>query len=57
MWDVHSALARENPAIANGVIAASVPPATMTSASPNAMSLDASPMLCAPVAHAVTQEC
>ena len=34
----------------------SVPPATITSASPSAISRDASPIACAPVEQAVTTE-
>ena len=45
--------ARANPAMANGWMQDSAPPATMTSASPQAINREASPMECAPVVHAV----
>lgn len=44
----------QNPAIDKASILASVPPATMISASPNCIILAASPIEFAPVAHAVT---
>ena len=53
---VDSARAAANPATPMRHIAASVPPATMTSASPSWMSRVASPMACAPVEQAVTTE-
>ena len=43
-----------NPPTATSDTAASVPPATITSASPTWMDLYASPIDCVPVAHAVT---
>ena len=52
---VARALAREKPAMARGSMQDSVPPASAMSASPSAMSLAASMMLCAPAAHAVTK--
>ena len=42
-----------NAAIVKGKTAASVPPATMISASPFLISLNASPMACAPAEQAV----
>lgn len=45
--------ARANPAMANGWMQDSAPPATMTSASPQAINRAASPIECAPVVHAV----
>ena len=44
------------PAIPSGVIVDSVPPAIMTSASPFFIILNASPIECVPVAHAVTAQ-
>jgi hypothetical protein len=44
------------PAMPSGVIAASDPPATITSASPNMISREASPTAWVPVAQAVTTE-
>ena len=46
-------LDRSNPLIARGWIHDSEPPATMTSASPQAIRRAASPIECAPVVHAV----
>ena len=53
---VESALQAANPAIPSSQIAASAPPATITSASPCWISRDPSPIACAPVEHAVTTE-
>ena len=53
---VDSALQALKPAIPILQIAASAPPATITSASPNMIKRDASPIACAPVEHAVTTE-
>src|SRR5688572_14474388 len=53
---VASALQALNPAMPIRQIAASAPPATITSASPSLISRVASPMACAPVAQAVTTE-
>ena len=53
---VESARAAQNPAIASRQIGNSVPPATITSASPSMISREASPIACAPVEHAVTTE-
>jgi len=50
---VESARSLQNPAIASGDTHASVPPATMTSASPSRMNRAASPTACSPVVHAV----
>ena len=49
-----SALALAKPAMAVGVMAASDPPASMTSASPYWIMRPASPMAWVPVVHAVT---
>ena len=43
----------KKPAKLKGVTEASVPPQTMTSASPFTINRDASPMECKPVVHAV----
>src|ERR1700722_9404277 len=51
---VESARDAQNPAIPIVLHAASAPPATITSASPNVISRAASPIACTPVAHAVT---
>jgi hypothetical protein len=51
---VESALHALKPAIPISLIGLSAPPATITSASPKAMSRAASPMACAPVEQAVT---
>ncbi len=51
---VDSALQAANPAIPSSQIAASAPPATITSASPCWISRAPSPMACAPVEQAVT---
>jgi len=53
---VESALAAAKPAIPRRQIAASAPPATITSASPYLISLVASPMAWVQVAQAVTTE-
>ena len=47
-------MAEAKPATASSVIAASEPPATITSASPYSIILAASPIECVPVVHAVT---
>ena len=54
--DVDRAFNRANPAIDNGLILASAPPASMRSAYPNLIKLNASPMLCDPAAQAVATE-
>jgi hypothetical protein len=46
----------QNPAKDSGVIAASDPPANITSASPRWIILNALPMQWLPVAHAVTEQ-
>ena len=51
---VFNAVKEVKPATPIGVILASVPPATITSASPCWIERNASPMECVPVAHAVT---
>jgi len=51
---VESARAEAKPPTARIVTVDSVPPATITSASPYSISLPASPMQCADVVHAVT---
>eukprot|EP00966_Prymnesium_polylepis_P024219 557887-Prymnesium_polylepis.1 len=51
---VHMARMLVKPAKPSAVTAASVPPASMTSASPYWMYLNASPIACVPVAHAET---
>src|ERR1700761_6584938 len=48
---VDNARAAQKPAIAKRQIGDSVPPATITSASPSAINRLASPIACAPVAH------
>jgi hypothetical protein len=53
---VESARQAAKPAMAMRQTGDSAPPATMTSASPSAISLLASPMACAPVEQAVTTE-
>ena len=53
---VDSALQALKPAMPMRQIAASAPPATMTSASSSWISRAASPIACAPVAQAVTTE-
>ena len=53
---VHRALAAANPATPNLHTAASEPPATIISASPDLIILAASPIACAPVEQAVTTE-
>jgi hypothetical protein len=53
LYLVESALALLNPARETGAMQDSVPPATMQSASPYLMRRNASPMACAPEAHAV----
>ncbi len=53
---VDSALQAAKPASEMRLIGDSVPPATMTSASPSATRRAASPMACAPVEQAVTTE-
>ena len=52
---VPSAFAALKPATVSGVIAASVPPASATSASPRRMMFAASPMLSAELAQALTR--
>ena len=52
--EVERAVSPENPATPNGVMQLSVPPATMTSASPCWIARIASPMEFVPDAHAVT---
>ena len=51
---VESARAAANPAMEIRLMGDSVPPATMTSASPSAISRPASPIACEPVEQAVT---
>ncbi len=51
---VESARQATKPPMPSRQIAASAPPATITSASPRAISRAASPMACAPVEQAVT---
>ena len=51
---VDSARAAAKPAMPSRQIAASAPPAIITSASSHMIIRAASPMACAPVAHAVT---
>ncbi|MDH6635746.1 UNVERIFIED_ORG: hypothetical protein M2438_000921 [Methylobacterium sp. SuP10 SLI 274] len=51
---VESARQAAKPASDSRLTGASVPPATITSASPSAISREASPMACAPVEQAVT---
>mmetsp|Transcript_16115 Transcript_16115/g.40561 ORF Transcript_16115/g.40561 Transcript_16115/m.40561 type:complete len:319 (-) Transcript_16115:252-1208(-) len=51
---VHMARMLVKPAKPSGVTAASVPPASITSASPSWMYFAASPIACVPVAHALT---
>src|SRR5207247_8880916 len=53
---VESAREAVNPAMEIRLTGDSVPPATITSASPNAMSRPASPIACEPVEQAVTTE-
>ena len=53
---VDKALQALNPPMPISEIAASAPPATITSASSEAISLAASPIACAPVEQAVTTE-
>lgn len=50
MWLIYL----QNPAIDSASMLDSAPPATMTSASPKRIIRAASPMECAPLAHAVT---
>ena len=54
--EVERAVSPENPATPNGVMQLSVPPATMTSASPCWIARIASPMEFVPDAHAVLEE-
>jgi hypothetical protein len=53
---VDSAREAQKPAMPSGLTAASAPPATMTSVSPNAIRRAASPSAWTPVAQAVTAE-
>mmetsp|Transcript_31966 Transcript_31966/g.107631 ORF Transcript_31966/g.107631 Transcript_31966/m.107631 type:complete len:287 (+) Transcript_31966:810-1670(+) len=54
LYAVHMAFIAPNPPYMSGVMAASAPPQTTTSASPRCTARIASPMACVPAAHAET---
>ncbi len=51
-----SARMASKPPMPSGVMVASAPPATMTSTAPRAIQRPASPMACAPEAHALVMQ-